>query len=158
MLAIQSLAAGAIDTALSAAGSHLVELRPTSGGTSSSRSITTSAGTLGTIAVVRASNGSIAAAMLDDMNSTVAAGATKVRVLHLAPNAGTLQVFRTQPDFQQPVSWQFPFTYQAEPTSLSAPLYQSTVGTWEVRVARYSSSFCTRTSRMPSRVCRRRTL
>lgn len=133
-LAIQSLAAGAIDTALSAAGSHTVQLRPTGGGAASTRSITTSSGALGTIAIVRASNGSVAAAMLDDTNSTVPAGATKVRVLHLAPNAGTLQVFRTQPDFQQPVSWQFPFTYQAEPTSVSAPFYQSTVGTWEVRV------------------------
>ncbi len=133
-VAIQSLAAGAIDTALAAAGSHTVQFRPTGGGTASTQTITTSTGVLGTLAVVRASNGSVAAAVLDDTNSTVPAGATKVRVLHLAPNAGTLQVFRTQPDYQQPVSWQFPFTYQAEPTSLSAPFYQSTVGTWDVRV------------------------
>jgi hypothetical protein len=71
---------------------------------------------------------------LDDTNSVVPPGATKVRVLHLAPNAGTLQVYRTQPDYQQPISWQLPFTYQAEPTSLSAPFYQSTVGSWDVRV------------------------
>ena len=55
-------------------------------------------------------------------------------MLHLAPNAGELHVYRTQPDFQQPISWQFPFTYQAEPTSLTAPFFQSTVGTWEVRI------------------------
>lgn len=52
----------------------------------------------------------------------------------MAPNAGELQVFRTQPDYQTPVSWQFPFTYQATPTSLSAPFYESTVGTWEIRI------------------------
>jgi hypothetical protein len=57
-----------------------------------------------------------------------------VRVLHLAPNAGELQVYRTQPDFQQPISWQFPFTYQSQPDPLSAPFFQSTVGIWDVRV------------------------
>jgi hypothetical protein len=52
----------------------------------------------------------------------------------MAPNAGELQVYRTQPDYQTPISWQFPFTYQATPTSLSAPFFQSTVGTWEIRI------------------------
>ena len=83
---------------------------------------------------MRAASGAVASATLDDTNNVVPAGATKVRVLHLAPNAGTLQVYRTQPDYQQPISWQFPFDYQAAPTSLSAPFYQSTVGSWEVRV------------------------
>ena len=99
-----------------------------------SQSITAAAGLLSTIAAVRGSNAALASVVLDDTNSVVPAGKTKVRVLHLAPNAGTLQVYRTQPDYQTPISWQFPFDYQAEPTSLSAPFYQSDVGTWEVRV------------------------
>ena len=45
-----------------------------------------------------------------------------------------LQVYRTQPDYQKPISWQFPFIYQPTPTSLSAPFYQSSVGSWEVRI------------------------
>lgn len=133
-VALSSLAAGAIDTAAFDAGAHTVSFRQASGGVTVSQSVTTTTGSLSTIAVVRASNGSVATAALDDTNSVVPTGATKVRVLHLAPNAGTLQVFRTQPDYQQPISWQFPFTYQAEPTALSAPFYQSTVGTWEVRI------------------------
>ena len=67
-----------------------------------------------------------------DTNSVVPPAATKVRVVHLAPNAGTLQVYRTQPDYQQPISWQFPFDYQPDPTS--ARFIQSTVGSWEIHV------------------------
>ena len=133
-VAIASLAAGAIDTLGPAVGGHTLVLRPAGSGASISQSITTTTGTLSTIAIVRGSNGAIASAALDDTNSVVPSGATKVRVLHLAPSAGTLQVYRTQPDYQQPVSWQFPFEYQPEPTSLTAPFYQSTVGSWEVRV------------------------
>jgi hypothetical protein len=130
---VSSLAAGTIATTSPATGSHTLVLRLASG-VSLSQSITSTAGAMSTIAVLRASSGALSSAVLDDTNSVVPSGATKVRVLHLAPNAGTLQVYRTQPDFPTPVSWQFPFTYQATPTSLSAPFYQSTVGTWEVRI------------------------
>ena len=133
-VAIQSLAAGSIGTAAPASGNHTLLLRPAGAGASSTQSITTSTGVMGTIAAVRSSTGAVSSVSLDDTGSVVPVGHTKVRVIHFAPNAGTLQVYRTQPDYQTPISWQFPFTYQAEPTSLSAPFYQSTVGTWEVRV------------------------
>jgi type 1 fimbria pilin len=133
-VAISSLAAGAIDTAAAVSGAHTLVLRPTGSGASAAQAIATTTGALSTIVAVRASSGGVSGVVLDDTNSVVPTGATKVRVLHLAPNAGTLQVYRTQPDFQQPVSWQFPFTYQSNPTSLSAPFYQSTVGSWEVRI------------------------
>jgi hypothetical protein len=132
-VAASALAAGAIDTLRESLGTHTLTLRPSTGA-SASQSVTTALGALNTIAAVRLSNGSVSAVALDDTNSIVPDGATKVRVLHLAPNAGELQVYRTQPDYQQPTSWQFPFTYQERPTSLSAPFYQSTVGTWEVRI------------------------
>jgi len=132
-VAIPALAAGSIGTASPGSGSHTLMLRP-SGGVSASQSITTADGAVATIAAVRNSSGAVASIALDDTNSVVPAGKTKVRVLHLAPNAGVLQVYRTQPDYPQPVSWQFPFTYQANPTTLSAPFYQSTAGSWEVRV------------------------
>jgi hypothetical protein len=133
-VAISSLAAGEIATTAPTSGSHSLSLRPVGGGASGAQSITTTTGGTTTIAAVRSVSGSVSATVLDDTNSVVPAGATKVRVLHLAPTAGTLQVYRTQPDFPTPVSWQFPFNYQPEPTSLSAPFYQSTVGTWEIRV------------------------
>ena len=131
-VAVSGMAAGTIDTIGPSLGAHTVTLRAS--GASSSQSITTAAGALNTVAVVRSSTGSVGSAILDDTNSVVPAGATKLRVIHLAPNAGTLQVYRTQPDFATPVSWQFPFNYQPDPTSLSAPFFQSTVGTWEVRI------------------------
>lgn len=133
-VAVQGLAAGSIDTLAPAPGAHAVLLRPTGSQAAASQSVTTAAGALRTLAAVRSASGSVGAAVLDDTNSVVPAGATKVRVLHMAPSAGVLQVYRTQPDYQQPISWQFPFTYQAQVDALSAPFYQSTVGTWEVRV------------------------
>jgi uncharacterized protein DUF4397 len=132
-VAIASLPAGTIGTAAPASGAHSVVLRP-SGGASATQSVTTTSGSVSTIAAVRAASGSVSSVALDDTNSIVPAGATKVRVIHFAANAGTLQVYRTQPDFPQPVSWQFPFNYQPTPTSLSAPFYQSTPGSWEVRI------------------------
>ena len=133
-VAISGLTAGSISTAFAAPGSHTLVLRPIGAGAPVTQSITSAVGAMSTIAVVRSSTGAMSSAVLDDTNSVVPAGATKVRVIHLAPNAGTLQVFRTQPDFQTPTSWQFPFNYQPDPTSLSAPFYQSTTGSWEVRV------------------------
>jgi len=56
------------------------------------------------------------------------------QLITTAPGAGVLQVFRTQPDYQQPIAWQFPFTYQAQVDAVSASFYQSTVGSWEIRV------------------------
>jgi hypothetical protein len=131
---IAGLAAGTVGTAKPASGAHTIEFRSTTGNGTSSRAVTTAAGSLNTIAVLRTSSGGVSTTVLDDTNSVVPAKATKVRVLHLAANAGTLQVFRTQPDYQTPVSWQFPFTYQSAPNSLSAPFYQSTPGTWEIHI------------------------
>ena len=134
-LASASLSAGAIGSVYAPYGAHLLVIRPAGSTTSStSQAIVTSSGSLSTIAAVRSSTGSVATAVLDDTGSVVPAGKTKVRVLHMAPNAGELQVYRTQPDWQTPVSWQFPFTYQAQPNSLSAPFFQSDVGTWEIHI------------------------
>ncbi len=133
-VAISGLAAGSVGTAAPASGGHTITFRPANGTASTTQTVTTASGAVNTIAVVRSSSGSASAAVLDDTGSVVPAGATKLRVLHMAANAGTLQVYRTQPDYQTPVSWQFPFTYQSSPNSLSAPFYQSTPGTWEVRI------------------------
>jgi hypothetical protein len=134
VVSLNGLAPGQISIAPATFGSHSLTIRPVNGGISAPQSITTTASGITTVAAVRSVGGSVSTTVLDDTNSVVPAGATKVRVLHFAPTAGTLQVYRTQPDFPTPVSWQFPFNYQPEPTSLSAPFYQSTVGTWEIRV------------------------
>jgi hypothetical protein len=130
-----AVGAGAVVVAGVDAGSHSLVLRPTQGAASPALTIKTTAGATNTFAAVL-SNGAVATAALDDTNAVVPAGATKVRVLHLAPNAGTIQVYRTQPDFPSPVQWQFPFNYNPNPTSAAEPFVQSTVGTWEIRVWR----------------------
>lgn len=133
---ISGLQAGAINSTTAPSGSHTIVFRTTGANASTSSAIATT-GALSAIAAVRTLSGGIGGAVLDDTNSVVPAGATKLRVLHLAPGAGELQVYRLQPDMAagaQPVSWQFPFTYQAQPSALSAPFYQSTPGTWEVRI------------------------
>lgn len=132
-VAVAALAPGAIDTIDAAVGDHGLALRSTTSSANLLMPITTTTA-FSTIALVRTSTGDLRSATLDDTNSVVPAGATKLRVIHLAPNAGTLQVYRTQPDFQTPISWQFPFNYQPDPTSLSAPFFQSTPGTWEVHI------------------------
>jgi hypothetical protein len=132
-VAIAGLATGSVGSAAPTSGSHSLSLRSTNGD-SILTSITTAAGALPTIAAVRNSAGALATIALDDTGSVVPVGATKLRVLHLAPNAGILQVYRTQPDYEQPIAWQFPFSYEAAPNDLSAPFYQSSVGSWEVRI------------------------
>jgi len=126
------VAAGAIAALSATPGKHSIETRGQA--TSAIRDVMTKTNAVVTLAVTRAAGGTVSNFVLDDTNSVVPAGATKVRVLHLAPNAGTLQVYRTQPDYQTPISWQFPFNYQPHPDPVSAPFYQSTVGTWDVRV------------------------
>jgi hypothetical protein len=131
-----SLSAGSISSVYAPYGAHTLMIRPAgTTTTSASQTIVTASGSLSTIAAVRSSSGTVATATLDDTGSVVAAGKTKVRVLHMAPNAGELQVYRTQPDYQiAPVSWQFPFTYQAQFNSLSAPFFESSVGSWEIHI------------------------
>ena len=133
-IAAASLSAGSISSVYAPYGAHTLMIRQPGTTTATSQTVVTASGAVSTIAAVRASSGSVATAVLDDTGSVVAAGKTKVRVLHMAPNAGELQVYRTQPDYQTPISWQFPFTYQATLNSLSAPFFESTVGTWEIHV------------------------
>jgi hypothetical protein len=122
-IAAASLSAGSISSVYAPYGAHTLMIRPAgSTASSTSQTIVTASGAVNTIAVVRSSSGTVATAVLDDTGSVVAAGKTKVRVLHMAPNAGEVQVYRTQPD------------YQAQLNSLSAPFFESTVGTWEIHI------------------------
>ena len=132
-LVVSSLPSGQLDSVEQGAGAHTVALRASGGTASVSVPLTTVAGAFSTIAAVR-SGGALSASALDDTNAVVPAGATKLRVLHLAPNAGEIQVFRTQPDYGTPIEWQFPFVYDSIMTDpLRTPYFQSTVGTWDIR-------------------------
>ena len=127
---VPGLATGSDFSVALAPGGHTLVIA--SGGPPVTKSFTMRAGASTTVAAVHKTNGFVAAAVLDDTGSVVPPGATKLRVMNLALGAGALQVYRTQPDYQTPVAWQIPFNYQSDPTS--APFYQSTVGSWELRV------------------------
>jgi hypothetical protein len=57
------------------------------------------------------------------------AGKSKLRVVHLAANAGAVEIWRTQPDFATPTHILTPFPYQG-----ASPYLQSDPGNWEVFV------------------------
>ncbi|HXY70510.1 MAG TPA: DUF4397 domain-containing protein [Gemmatimonadales bacterium] len=133
-LAASAVPPGELDTLARAAGAHTVGFA-TSGGAPVSVPVTAAANALATVAAVRMGT-ALAASDLDDTAAMVPPGATKVRVLHLAPNAGEISVFRTQPDWSTPIAWQFPFTYDSVTSGPGCPYFQSTVGTWDIRAWR----------------------
>jgi hypothetical protein len=69
----------------------------------------------------------ISATVLEDTGAVVPAGKSKVRVINLAPDS-EIDIWRTQPDFQQPITFQFPFPFNPEP----GPFFQSDAGAWNV--------------------------
>jgi hypothetical protein len=66
---------------------------------------------------------------LGDTGAAPVPGKGKLRVSHLAANAPPIDVYRTQPDFQQFVTFMTPFPYHA-----SSPFIESTPGNWVIRV------------------------
>ncbi len=136
VLAMASIAPGQLDTVSPSAGSHTVALRA-SGVSTTGLQVQVAAGSVPTIVALRF-GASLAASTIGDTNAIVPSGATKVRVLHLAPNAGEIQVARTQPDWLSPplIGWKIPFLYDSVHINdpLANPFYQSTVGTWDVRI------------------------
>lgn len=116
-----------------ASGNHQVRLAGPSG---SSAQVTIDAPTGATrIAVVTPAASSLSASILADTGALVPAGKTKLRVAHLAAGAGSIEIWRTQPDFQTPIHIMTPFDYQA-----MSPYLQSDAGNWEVFVTRASST------------------
>ena len=67
--------------------------------------------------------------VLTDTGSTVAAGKTKLRVVHFATHAPAIDVWRTQPDYTTPIRVMFPFAYKA-----ASPYLESVPGVWTVAV------------------------
>jgi hypothetical protein len=69
----------------------------------------------------------ISTSVLADTGAIVPVGKSKLRVAHLAANAGNIEIWRSQPDFPSGVHIMTPFPYQA-----TSPYLQSDPGTWEV--------------------------
>lgn len=69
-----------------------------------------------------------------DAGSIVPAGKSKLEVIHLAAGAGSIEIWRTQPDFPSRVHIMTPFDNQAQP-----PYLQSDAGPREVFVTRPGS-------------------
>lgn len=67
--------------------------------------------------------------VLTDTGAIVAAGKTKLRVVHFAASAPAIDVWRTQPDFMTPTRVMFPFPYRA-----ASAYIESTPGNWTVNV------------------------
>jgi hypothetical protein len=118
---------GALTTIPIDAGVRNISVR-SAGSSSTAATVQLADGAVVGVAAVRAGGGALRVESLDDTNAVVPAGATKLRVLHLAALTGEIQVWRTQPDFPTPTRWAFPFTYNGVNT-----YYQSTPGRWEVR-------------------------
>ena len=67
--------------------------------------------------------------VLTDTGAIVAAGKTKLKVVHFAAAAPAIDVWRTQPDFETPTKVMFPFAYRA-----ASSYIESTPGNWTVMV------------------------
>jgi hypothetical protein len=87
------------------------------------------------VVVALDSAGKVTPSVLADTGAIVPAGATKLRVAHMASNAPNIDIWRTQPDFATPIRIQFPFPYRAE-----SPYLQSTPGTWVVMASHLTTS------------------
>ena len=129
---IASLAQGTISPVLAVpTGARRVELRGAAG-VVSSVDVTTAPTDTPTVAA-RSLAGRTQALVIADTGRIVPPNASKLRVVHLAASAPSLDIWRTQPDFQTPITIQFPHPY-----GVASPYVQSNPGTWEVRVSRGS--------------------
>ena len=110
-------------------GAHTVSVVAAGGAvTSGGANVTLKAGDTTRVVVVGSATAMTPIA-LGDTGATPVPGKGKLRVSHLAANAPPIDVYRTQPDFQQFVTFMTPFNYQQ-----SSPFIESTPGNWVIRV------------------------
>ena len=129
---VASLAPGTISAALAVpSGARRVELRGAAGAVSSVDVAATPTDTP-TVAAQQLA-GRTRALVLQDTGRIVPPNASKLRVVHLAAGSPSLDIWRTQPDWQTPITIQFPHPY-----GVASPYVQSGPGAWEVRVSRGS--------------------
>ena len=126
---LSNVPSGALSQALIPVGSHAVVVQKVGGAMSVAATASFTAHR-GLIVVALDSSGALNPRVLADTGSIVPAGATKLRVAHLAKNATPISVWRTQPDFGTAIRIQFPFHYQDV-----SPYLQSTPGSWNVMIS-----------------------
>jgi hypothetical protein len=121
-----------------APGTHQIQLTDALGA-STELTVTTSAEAPRTIvAYPRSTSGSsagITTAVFADTGALVPPGKSKLRVAHLAANAGNIEIWRSQPDFRTGSRIMTPFAYQA-----TSPYLESDPGVWEVWLTSSNSS------------------
>jgi hypothetical protein len=127
------MSVAAVRTAPVSPGTHQVQF-VTSTGTTATVNFSVDAGKTA-IAYAYSAAASLNAAVIGDTGSVVATNMTKLRVTDLSANAGAIEIWRTQPDFQTPVHIMTPFNYLD-----TSPYLESTPGTWEVFVTRPGST------------------
>jgi hypothetical protein len=107
-------------------GPHVVRFRRP-GVDSADVTITVAAGVVASAVVRTTIEGTLFAFELSDTGSAPVAGRSKLKVVHLAESAPALDVWRTQPDFQEPSRVMFPFPLGAQSSYL-----ESEPGNWDV--------------------------
>jgi hypothetical protein len=111
-----------------APGTHQLQLQPATGNPVS-LTVESTAGSVVPAAAYPGMQSSMDASVLVDTGAVVAAGRSKLRVVHLAASVTGIEIWRSQPDFQTPVHIMTPFPYEA-----TSPYLESTPGNWEVFV------------------------
>lgn len=127
-VASSGIAASTVSSKLTlASGQHTVQLRAANGATAT---LTADAKVGETRVVVATAAGpGLGAAVLADTGAIVRPGKSKMRLVHLAPNAPPVESWRTQPDFQTPTRLVTPTLH-----GLVSPYFESDAGSWEVWV------------------------
>jgi len=131
--ALSNVPYGETRSAAVPAGNQEVTIRPAgTTGTESASMVSFVAG--GTVTMLTVDSLSIINPwVLTDTGSVVPADKSKLRVVHFAASEPTLDILRTQPDWETPIGVMFPFNYQE-----SSPYMQSDPGTWSVFVSSWS--------------------
>ena len=107
-------------------GPHVVRFRRP-GVDSADVTITVAAGVVSSAIARTTIEGTLFAFELSDTGSAPVAGRSKLQVVHLAETAPALDVWRTQPDFQEPTRVMFPF-----PLGAQSNYIESEPGNWNV--------------------------
>jgi Domain of unknown function (DUF4397) len=113
------------------AGDRLVALVPSGGPLSAGSGVSINFALDDSVTVITVDSSSIINPwVLSDTGAMVPAGKSKLRAVHMAEQGPNIDIWRTQPDFNAPYTFQFPFHYQE-----ASPYVQSDPGVWRVLVS-----------------------
>jgi len=122
---------GALAPLTVTAGSHNIEVRGINGGSYTSGTLNGNyADGRHYVLVAVPAGTALSVTSYGDSNTVVPANQTKLRVIHAAQSAPSIDIWRTQPDYQTPIRVMFPFAYGA-----ASPYLQSDPGDWRVLVS-----------------------